>query len=88
MPRISEFFGIVISMYWFDQQKHRMPHFHARFAGDEAVFDLHGRCIDGDIGPRAGRLVAEWCREHEHDLQVAWEAAAHGREIPWIAPLR
>lgn len=50
MPRISEFFGIVIYMYWFDQQKHKSPHFHARFAGDEAVFDLDGRCLEGDIG--------------------------------------
>ena len=34
MPRISEFFGIAIYMYWFDRQKHQVPHFHARFAGD------------------------------------------------------
>lgn len=88
MPRISEFFGIVIYMYWFDRQKHRLPHFHARFGGDEAVFDLRGRCMDGDIGARAARLVAEWCREHGRELEAAWEAASQGREIPWIAPLR
>ena len=39
MPRISEFFGIVIYMYWMDIQKHQKPHFHARFKGKEAVFD-------------------------------------------------
>jgi hypothetical protein len=88
LPRVSEFFGIVIYMYWFDQQKHKVPHFHARCAGREAVFDLAGQCIDGNIGTRANRLVREWCRERRNELREAWRAAASGREIPWIAPLR
>lgn len=88
MPRISEFFGIVIYMYWFDQQKHHLPHFHARLAGEEAVFDLTGNCLEGDLGPRATRLVSEWCQERGADLAEAWKAALSGREIPWVAPLR
>jgi hypothetical protein len=88
VPRISEFFGIVIYMYWLDQQKHKTPHFHARFAGEEAVFDLGGRCLEGDIGARAARLVEEWCRERSVELHAAWAAAAAGKEIPWVAPLR
>ena len=31
-------------MYWFDHQQHRTPHLHARYAGDEAMFDLAGNC--------------------------------------------
>jgi len=88
LPRISEFFGIVIYMYWFDHQKHRAPHFHARYAGDEAVFDLVGNCLEGDLGPRGTRLVADWCHERHTELQLAWAAAAAGREIPWVPPLR
>ena len=71
MPRISEFFGIVIYMYWYDQQKHRSPHFPARFGGEEAVFDLSGRCMEGDIGARAARLIEEWCRERSAELHTA-----------------
>lgn len=88
MPRISEFFGIVIYMYWFDRQKHHAPHFHARHAGEEAVFDLMGKCLEGDLGPRATRLVVEWCQERQAELQQAWAAASAGVEIPWVAPLR
>ena len=88
MPRISEFFGIAIYMYWFDRQKHGAPHFHARFAGDEAVFDLDGNCLEGNLGPRATRLVVEWCQERRAALGDAWAAAVVGREIPWVAPLR
>ena len=34
MPRISEFYGIVIEMYFAD---HAPPHFHARYSGEEAT---------------------------------------------------
>jgi len=88
LPRISEFFGIVVFMYWFDEQKHRMPHFHARFGGDEAVFDLAGNCLEGDLGVRATRLIREWCAERQTQLREAWQAAAAGKDIPWVAPLR
>ena len=88
MPRISEFFGIAIYMYWFDHQKHKAPHFHARFGGEEAVFDLAGNCLEGDLGVRATRLVVEWCQERQSDLRAAWAAAAAGKEVPWVTPLR
>jgi len=87
MPRISEFFGITIYMYWFDQQRHRVPHFHARYAGREAVFDLAGACLEGDLGRRAHRLVAEWAQERSAEIEAAWQCAAAGKEIPWVPPL-
>lgn len=59
MPRLSEFFGLAVYMYWFDTQKHHVPHFHVRYQGSEAVYALNGTCIDGDLGPRAHRLVVE-----------------------------
>ena len=33
MPKLSEFFGIAIYMYWGD---HGPPHFHARYGGEKA----------------------------------------------------
>lgn len=87
MPRISEFFGIVIFMYWYDTQKHKMPHFHARHGGSEAVFDLVGNCIEGTLGKRANRLVKEWCAERTTELAQAWQCAIAGKEIPWVLPL-
>lgn len=77
-----------VYMYWFDFQKHREPHFHVRFGGEEAVFTLTGDLLEGDIGPRARRLVAEWCAERSAELRDAWDKASHGKEIPWVAPLR
>jgi hypothetical protein len=59
-----------------------------RFGGGEAVFALDGTLLDGDIGARARRLVAEWSTERSAELRSAWDLAASGKEIPWVAPLR
>ncbi len=42
MPRISEFFGIVIYMYWRD---HGPPHFHAIYAEEEALISIDGLSV-------------------------------------------
>jgi hypothetical protein len=88
MPRISEFFGLTIYMYWFDNQKHSVAHFHVRYQGAEAVFALNGARIEGNLGPRVDRLVLEWCDERRAELQQAWSCAMLGQEIPWILPLQ
>jgi hypothetical protein len=42
VPRISEFYGIVIEMYFAD---HAPPHFHARYSGEEALIVIEtGAC--------------------------------------------
>lgn len=88
MPKISEFYGISLYMYWFDKQKHQMPHFHARYGGQEAVFDLNGVCMEGALGVRASRLVTEWAQEKRLELLSAWTSASSGKEIPWVLPLQ
>ena len=86
--KISEFFGIMIYMYWFDNQKHKLPHFHARYQGAEAVFSLEGNCIEGRLGNRASKLIQEWAQENSQELEEAWQMAIHGKEVPWITPLK
>jgi Domain of unknown function (DUF4160) len=50
MPRISSFFGIVISMYW-NEGAHQVPHFHARYGDAEASVAFDGRlCPPGRRG--------------------------------------
>jgi hypothetical protein len=88
MPRISEFFGMVVYMYWFDTQKHREAHFHVRYRGVEAVFSLDGRRLEGNIGGRAERLIVEWCTERKSEIQAAWACAVQGKEMPWVLPLQ
>lgn len=86
VPRICEFYGIVIEMYYAD---HPPPHFHARYGGDSAKIDIsHGEIIAGALPGRAHRLVREWVSRHRDELEANWERAVrHERPQP-IDPLQ
>jgi hypothetical protein len=85
MPKVSEFFGILIYFYYND---HPPPHFHARYAGVDAVFDIESlRLIQGSAQPRVRGLVVEWASRHQDDLRRAWHQARAGGPIDPIPPL-
>lgn len=78
MPTISEFFGIVIRMYWDD---HARPHFHAFYAEQEAAYQISPLIqIRGYVSERANRLIAEWAKSHREELLANWEAM--GKHLP------
>jgi hypothetical protein len=88
MPEVCRFFGIVVYMYWFDIDKHKKPHFHAKNAEFKAVFDLEGNVIEGSLGKTGDRLVKEWSELRKLEIVDAWEKAIAGKEIPWIRPIQ
>ena len=56
MPRISSFFGVVITMYFRD---HNPPHFHAAYGEHSAKVEIAtGEIIEGSSAPsgKASRL--------------------------------
>jgi hypothetical protein len=66
MPRISEFYGIVIEMYFAD---HPPPHFHARYSGDEALIVIEtGEVFAGFLpgGAPVGSGVARGAHGRAH----------------------
>ena len=86
MPRISEFYGIVIEMYFAD---HPPPHFHARYGGDEAtVVIATGDVLAGALPGRALRLVREWLDAHRAELERNWDRARIHGTLEQVAPLR
>ena len=40
MPVISMFYGIIIRLYLLDNQHHKLPHIHARYAEFEASIGI------------------------------------------------
>ena len=50
MPAISMFYGIIIMMYYFDNQKHNCPHIHVKDQDDQALFAIP------DCQPLEGKL--------------------------------
>jgi hypothetical protein len=85
MPRISAFYGIVITMYWSD---HSPPHFHASYSGHDAAIEMESlELIEGWLPPRALRFVRQWAEVHGPDLRANWERARLHEPLDPIDPL-
>lgn len=85
MPTISQFFGIVIRMYYDD---HPPPHFHAIYAGREAQIAIDSlEVIEGSLPGRVRGLVLEWASLHREELREDWRRTASHLELQPIAPL-
>jgi Domain of unknown function (DUF4160) len=85
VPRISAFYGIVITMYYRD---HEPPHFHAVYGEHQAQIVIATlEPLVGEFPARALRLVREWAELHRAELQANWEKARARQPLDTIAPL-
>jgi hypothetical protein len=85
VPRISEFYGIVIAMYY---REHGVAHFHATYAGATVVIAIEtSEVIAGSVPARALRLVQEWTELHREELMQNWERARAQAPLERIEPL-
>ena len=65
MPAISMFYGIVVSMYFMDNRRHKLPHIHVRYQDDEVVLAIpDGEVLEGAMPPGKLRLVLAWIEIH------------------------
>ncbi len=85
MPRISEFYGIAIYLYY---QDHDPPHFHAIYGEHEATISIESaRLLEGKLPKRALALVRTWARLHRAELEEDWVLARRGRPLQPVTPL-
>ncbi len=86
MPRLSQFYGIVVYMYWRD---HNPPNFHAIYGGDEALVVIaDGSLLAGSLPRTAARLVREWTALHRDELVENWRRAQVTDTLLPVEPLR
>ena len=86
MPRLSEFYGIAIYMYFAD---HNPPHFHAVYAEHEALVRIdNGTILRGDLPRTAVKLVEQWRKLHHGELLDDWELAQQPSALNPIEPLQ
>lgn len=85
MPTISNFYGILIRMFFND---HAPPHFHARYGEFEAKININTfEVIEGELPHRALKLVQEWAMIHREELLEDWRLCS-GNALPaTIEPL-
>jgi len=85
MPTISEFFGIIVRMYFND---HPPPHFHAYYGEAEAVYTIQTlEVLEGGLPRRAHNLVLEWASASRVELMANWNQARQSQPLSPISPL-
>lgn len=89
MPEISRFYGIVVAMFFNEQQHGGRPHFHAAYGGDDVSIDIESLSMLGGSFPENGmRLLREWAALHRGELLDNWERARRGERLKRIKPLK
>jgi hypothetical protein len=85
VPRLSEFYGVIITMYFSD---HPPPHFHAEYGEFQAQVEINsGQVLHGFLPRRAEGLVREWTDLHRAELMSNWERAMVKQSLVRIAAL-
>jgi len=89
MPVLSMFYGIIVSMYFFDNQRHHLPHIHVKYQGQEVVLTIpDGKILQGELKRNRMKLVQAWIEIHQDELMANWELASNGEQVFKIDPLK
>ncbi|MDP8243656.1 MAG: DUF4160 domain-containing protein [Candidatus Hinthialibacter antarcticus] len=89
MPVISMFYGLIIRMYYFDNQKHKSPHIHVQYGEQQVVIRIpDGAVLEGELKPQKLKLIHAWVEIHQEDLMANWQLAIEGQKVFTIVPLR
>ncbi len=82
MPEVTRFYGIVIKLFFGD---HPPPHFHAVYGEYNALFNIETlEMIEGDLPPRAMKMVIEWAMREQNELMRMWNL----QEFHKLPPLK
>ncbi len=89
MPTISMFYGIVIRLYYFDNQQHNAPHIHVHYQDESAVIEIPGgKLLEGSLKHNKLKLVDAWIEIHRDELMADWELTINGEPVFKIDPLK
>ena len=89
MPEISRFFGIIIRMYVEFNMPHHVPHFHAYYQDDAAIYSIDPvELIAGSLPKRQHRLVEAWAELRRAELLADWRRLQEGGKPQAIEPLK
>jgi hypothetical protein len=85
LPKISQFYGIIIYMYF---NGHLPSHFHAEYGNYEVVYAIESLdVLRGKLPRRAHILVIEWALAHRNQLRDNRHKAREQMPLEQIEPL-
>lgn len=84
MPRISQFHGVSIYLYFLD---HNPPHFHAIYGDDEALITIDPPAVlRGTLPSKVLRVVLDWASANLVALKDNWQRAKAGQPLDQVPP--
>ena len=89
MPIVSQFYGIIVRIYFKDSEKHYLEHIHVQYNEHDAVYSIK-ECalLEGELPPKQHKLLVAWMEIHKEELIALWNVAQNDGEIFKIDPLR
>ena len=89
MPIVSQFYGIIIRIYFNDTEKHYLEHIHVQYNEFDAVYAIKDICIlEGNLPQKQHKLVIAWMEIHKEELIALWKVSQKDGEIFKIDPLK
>lgn len=89
MPIVSQFYGIIIRIYFNDTEKHHLEHIHVQYNEYDAVYSIKGtNLLEGNLPQKQQKLVVAWMEIHKDELYALWEVSQNDGEIFKIDPLK
>ena len=88
MPIVSQFYGIIISMYFNDIDRHHLPHIHVQYADFRCSIDFDGNILSGKLPNKQRKLVEAWIEIRHEDLITLWNLLQSGKGSFTIEPLK
>lgn len=88
MPIISQFYGIIIKMYLKEGERHNKEHIHITYNEYNAIYDIKGNIIEGNIPKKQRKMVEAWIAIHEKELKDLWKEIKESGEYFKIEPLK
>ena len=88
MPIISQFYGIIIQMFFKEKTQHHQKHIHIKYNEYKAVYNLEGVVLEGKLPKKQQRLVEAWIFIHQEELQNLWDLMQEQGEYFKIDPLK
>jgi desulfoferrodoxin (superoxide reductase-like protein) len=69
-------------MFFRDTDQHHLPHIHAEYQGDVAVFAIEtGKILAGTMPKSKIKLVDAWIEIHRDELMADWQLASNGQSV-------
>lgn len=88
MPIISQFYGIIVKMYFNEGERHHKEHIHIIYNNYNAVYDIKGKILEGSIPNKQRKMVEAWIAIHEKELEILWKTVKSNGKYFKIAPLK